>query len=499
MLQPVRLAIERFLATAKRPVLIEPGDDPLAVTSNTFNLSERGGTLTLECWNDTRNLVRRVVDVRLERAGRLELHVERFGGRAGGLTLVDLDRAAHRDAARRGTRLKYRERFRRSLHRQFPDWRIAELSTEQDLQHSLSPAYPRALLRKGTSAIAAIGAAEDTLSPEGALSFGLIWLDYLRGRETRLPVQALALFLPVGSENSTCHRVRHLDPQAAAYLVIVQDPTGWEQRITPGDYTNFDTRLDVCRQPLGEAGARLVEWVDRLSCIPNVQRRNRHDGSVSLSVSGLEFARASGDDLIFGLDTKHAAGSETHIREIEQLARGLAAMRCSDSADRHNPLYSRHPEAWLEAQIRADIESLDASLRPAPVYGQVPQFAAGERGIIDLLAVDHDGRLAVIEIKTQQDIHLPLQALDYWMRVKWHLDRGEFAGRGYFPGIELRPEPPRLLLAAPALDWHPSNETLLRYLAPGVAVERVGIGIEWRRDLKVMFRESGLSQAARRL
>lgn len=294
----------------------------------------------------------------------------------------------------------------------------------------------------------------------------------------------------MGSERSTCHRVRYLDPKAAAYLVFVQDPTGWEQRVDPQGYTNFDTRLDACRQPLGEAGARLLEWVDRLSSVPGVQRRNRPDGSVSLAVNGLEFARASGDDLLFVLDAKHTAGGEAHLREIEQLARGLAALRGADSVDRRNPLFTRHPEAWLEAQIRANIEALDATLRPAPLYGQVPQFAAGERGILDLLAVDRDGRLAVIEIKADQDIHLPLQALDYWMRVKWHLDRGEFSGRGYFQGIELRPEPPRLFLVAPALDWHPSNEALLRYVSPGVEVERLGIGIEWKRDLKVMFRQT---------
>jgi len=94
----------------------------------------------------------------------------------------------------------------------------------------------------------------------------------------------------------------------------------------------------------------------------------------------------------------------------------------------------------------------------------------------------------VIEIKAAQDIHLPLQALDYWMRVKWHLDRGEFAGRGYFPGIEIAPAAPRLLLVAPALDWHPTNEIVLRFFAREVAVERFGVGIDWRRELKVMFR-----------
>jgi hypothetical protein len=93
-----------------------------------------------------------------------------------------------------------------------------------------------------------------------------------------------------------------------------------------------------------------------------------------------------------------------------------------------------------------------------------------------------------VEVKASQDIHLPLQALDYWMRVKWHLERGEFSGRGYFPGLELRADPPRLLLVAPALDFHPSNETVLRFFSPEVEVERVGVGIEWRQELRVMFR-----------
>lgn len=74
------------------------------------------------------------------------------------------------------------------------------------------------------------------------------------------------------------------------------------------------------------------------------------------------------------------------------------------------------------------------------------------------------------------------------MRVKWHLERGEFSGRGYFPGLELRADPPRLLLVAPALDFHPSNETVLGFFAKEVGVERIGVGIEWRQELRIMFR-----------
>ena len=117
------------------------------------------------------------------------------------------------------------------------------------------------------------------------------------------------------------------------------------------------------------------------------------------------------------------------------------------------------------AGARAD-RNPGCDARRDPIYGQVPAFAGGERGILDLLAVDHTGRLAVVELKASADLHLPLQALDYWIRVKWHLDRGEFAAHGYFPGMLLRPEPPRLLLVSPSLEFHPTTETILELLLP---------------------------------
>jgi len=401
------LAIERFLKASLKPALIEPGEDPFALAPDNFAVNQRASHLTIECWDEKRTLVRRVASVRLERAGRLELDVEHFGGRNGALTLIDLDRETHRDAARKGARLKYRERFRQSLHRQFPDWRVMELSTEQDLHNSFSPAYPRALLRRGTTALAAIGIPENSPSPAAALSFGLIWLDYVRRREPGLAVEGLVLFAPAGREHSLCHRVRFLAADAARYLIFVHDPSGYEQWVDPRDYTNLDTRMD----------------------------------------SG-----------------------------------GTQSLRTPRPG---------HPEAWLEARVRADIESLDATLRTQPVYGQVAQFAGGDRGIIDLLAVDYDGRLAVIELKVDQDIHLPLQALDYWMRVKWHLDRGEIAASGHFTGIPLGSEVPRLLLVAPAMEFHPSNETILSFFSPEIPVERVGLGVQWKQELKVMFRAPG--------
>ena len=498
------LAIERFLKASQTPVLMEPGEDPLAITPETFAFAPRGGTLVIECWNDVRNLTRRVTGVKLERPGRLELEIERFGGRPGVLSLIDMGRPANHEATRRGARLKYRERFRQSLHRQFPEWRIAELSAEQDLEHSLSPSYPRALLRKGQTGVAAIGAPEDAAQPEEALTFGLIWLDYLRHRERRLVIEGLAIFAPAGAEAATCHRVRYLNPAAAQFLVFVhqtgtQDSSAWEQRVNPADYTNLDTRLEPHRRPLAEESPELIRCAERIGRIDGVERRPRQDGSVGFAVRGLQFARVGNGELAFGLDRKRAVHgakaaeheeaplSERHLAEIEDLARGIARVRHAD-ADPAHPLYSRHPEAWLESQIRIEIEAIDATLLPSPLYGQVPEMAGGARGILDLLAVDRTGRLAILELKASQEIHLPLQGLDYWMRVKWHLDRAEFGERGYFPGIALSTEAPRLLLVAPALDWHPTNEVILRYLDPCIDIQRIGIGLKWRRGTQVMFR-----------
>ena len=79
-----------------------------------------------------------------------------------------------------------------------------------------------------------------------------------------------------------------------------------------------------------------------------------------------------------------------------------------------------YPERWLEAAVCARIDCLDSRFSPAHVYVQVPAFAASDRAMIDVLTITASARLAVIELKAEEDIHLPLQGLDYWSRVKWH-------------------------------------------------------------------------------
>ena len=320
--------------------------------------------------------------------------------------LIDRARGSNQSLQARAGRTVFREQFRLFLRRQFPQWRIAEVTTGADLEHSLSPAYSRALLKRGTTAMAAI-ASPPGATVDGVLGFGLVWLDYLRRRESKVLVEGLALFVPEGEEMVTCLRLRCLNPRAARISVFVYSEDHWERQIDPVLHGNLDTQLDPA--------------------------------------------------------SRHA------------VARGTAFT----------------PEAMLEAALRTQLPKLDARLMSAPVYGQVPAFAGGDRGVLDLLAVEHSGRLAVLELKASADLQLPMQALDYWVRVRWHNDHGDFARQGFFPNVPLRPDPPRLLLVAPALEFHSTSETLLRYYSPEIEVERVGLGVKWQSEIAVMFRLRG--------
>ena len=483
--EETRAAIEAFLKNCREPALLEPGEELLALTGDNHALEVRGARLMLQAWDRTRNLTRRVVAIQESTSARLELTVERFAKREGKLFLLDLSRRAGAEMGRRSGRLIFRERFRLMLRRQFPEWNLAELSAEANLEFSLSPAFPRAFLRHGQHAWAAIACPVEG-DAAAVLTFGLIWLAYLRQRELRLTVEGLAIYVPAGREQSAALRILCLNPETARFELFTYTDEDFVASVDVRDHGNLDTRLEPCRQPPpNHTGA----W-DRIAALPGVERIPKHDGRASLRVRGVEFAEWKDGTLWFGMGERRAA-REQHAAEIEALVTELDRVRSPQASDHHHPLYRQYPEAWLESQARAQMETIDASLLCEPVYGQVPAFAGGDRGVLDLLAVDRRGRLAVVELKASADIHLPLQALDYWIRVKWHLDRGEFPSHGYFPGVTLSPEAPRLLLVSPSLEFHPSTETILGFFAPAVDVERIGLAVEWRKGLEVMFRLEG--------
>jgi hypothetical protein len=400
--------VESFVAAAVQPAMLDPGEEPLLLVSDQWNVSEWNGRVVLQAWDEHRNLVRKIVALKEQRRDRLRLVTEHFRKAEGELEIADLAAPGGRDLERRASRMAFCERFRLMLAREWPDWHIAEISTDANLEASLSSSYARALLRRGTTGMAVMGAAPETLGSAGIVAFGLIWLDHLRHREKALSIGRLLLYVPLGSEPDVAPRVACLHTA-------------------------------------------------KVACV------------------------------LFGFDDKDRAGA------IDLLDAGNIAsiLPPCGVARRRRPAFRLEPEAMLEAQVRAHPEAIHASLLSEPVYGQVPVFAGGDRGIIDLLGIDHTGRLVVIELKASADLQLPFQALDYWLRVRKHLEAGDFERLGYFPGHIISREAPRVLLVAPALEFHSTTETLLEGLAPAIEFTRIGVASDWHAGLRVMFRFKG--------
>ncbi|HEY2119846.1 MAG TPA: hypothetical protein VGH37_11725 [Candidatus Acidoferrum sp.] len=223
---------------------------------------------------------------------------------------------------------------------------------------------------------------------------------------------------------------------------------------------------------------------DRITMHPNVQTRE-----VMLRFRGLPFARWQDGRVFFDV---HGLWQELDVRTelpLRQLVLNLQNFRSPLANDTRHPLYRGQSERWLQAIIAKDLNRVDVTLQPDHLYEQVFAQAAGQHGILDLLAVTRAGRLAILELKASENVDLPLQAADYWSRICRHQEAGDFARYGYFPGITLQPPPPLVYLISPALRFHPCTDTLLRFLTPEMEVIRVGLAETWRRGIRVMMRQ----------
>lgn len=478
----LRAEAERFLASCRDPVLIEPGEAPFALGGAEWALTERGQFVLLEAWDETRNLARRVTAVIESRQGRLVLAVERFGGREGTLTLADRGDPAAASALLRGGRMELLELLRRWLARQYPGWRLREITAGMDLEHSLSGACPRALLTLGGRHCAAVAA--DREHAPSALTQALLWADHLRRRGGE-DMHSIALFVPRGTESGIALRLRWLNVRAELF---VWDGHGVEERADAANFGNLLRELPPWAEPPAAESGEAARWVHELRLEEGVGAVASAPGEWSLRVHGLEFARYRKGELFYGVFRRRRAMS---VEPVRRLARELARIRSLDGPE---PLHEwRHakPEAWLESVLRQRLDVIDPLLLPEPVYSQAAAVEGTERGIMDLLALRRGGRLTVIEIKASADLELPMQALGYWSIVAHHAARGDFARCGYFRGHSLDPRPPRLVLVAPALEFHPSTETLLGFFHQDVEVERVGLGVEWQQRPRVTLRVHG--------
>lgn len=515
--------IEDYLAAHPEAAVLEEGRVVFDLRTARCTVSDNHGRCVLQLWSPERNLVRTVVEVR-PRGGSLRLLTRRLGApRPQTLELVASSTRrtpTTRDSARRN----YQRFLERVLAHTWPGAKVDGFRSAMDLEHSFGPAYIRGRLLHGTAAEAVIGvaAAESAAIVDGVLTLGILWLDHCRQHsDGRRHFGGLKVVVPAGAGQLIAQRMAWLNHAAANFELFTLDERAEELApVDLGGSGNVESSLAHAFSPAA-ALQRCQPGLDRLlALLPEAARsrievRPRSSTEVSLLLHGLDFARvrhaASANSFEHENELAFGAGpSETPLTpETEPLARELFARlfasRRPDGA-KTDPLFRLQPERWLESRLRAGFAEFLPGLRADLLSSQVPAVSSGERGLLDLLTIDRDSRLTILELKADEDLHLPMQALDYWIRVRaLNDDRcpvtpggqavSAFERAGYFPGIEVAPQPPRLLLVAPALRIHPANEPVLRYLSPQVSWQLIALSEHWRTELRIVFRKrSGQAQ-----
>ena len=509
----VGAALETFLAEWPAAVVLEDGKVLFDMRHASFKLSTEHERCTLHVWGPERNLVRRVVGAEV-RAKALRLSVLKFGQAKPTLLEIAGDRDRRTPSTREQTRVHYVKVLERALGRQFPEWKADSFRTAMDLEKSFGPAYARGLLAQGQRAWAVIGVndEETPATIDGVLTFGILWLQACRDSSQKRTVQGLKLVVPRGMATLTLSRMAWLNGDRSQWELWELDQREEELELRDAaDQGNLTTRL-VHAPNRERADERFSGPAERvMGIVPEaarlvVEQRLRSGSELAFLLHGLEFARvkvrASGEsfnrveEITFGAGANETPLSEENEAALRDLVSRLCERRHA-KGDRRDALYRMQPERWLEGELRRDLTLVDQKLRPEHVYAQVPAFAAGDRGMLDLLAVSDDGRLAVIEVKADEDPQLALQGLDYWVRVRWHHAQnpdaqtglGEFQRHGYFGGVRLSEADPRLLLVAPALRVHPATEVVLRHLSPRVEWTLVALDERWRSGVKVVWRK----------
>ncbi len=505
-------SLEDFLADHPHAAVIEDGRLLFDLRLASCSVSKDHGRCLLHLWSDDKNLVRTISAIQ-PRRDTLRIETYRFGqSKPQTLTFVpnpDFRTATARDTSRR----RYLRTLEQSLATHFPGWTPESFRSAMDLEHSFGPAYSRGILTKGQSAWAIIGVGPDEPPAviEGVLTLGILWLDYCRKHSNgRRVFHGLRVIVPLGSAAITRARMAWLNSALAQWELYELSPSTSELTASPfGDDGNLKIHLPHAFDPQSALDRSALALDHLRSLLPPgllaaTEIRPRGATEIGFSLHGLEYSRirhglvpgsfARQDEIFFGAGPSETLLDETtqdlFLDLMDRLFRGR-----DPNASANDPLYRLQPERWLESVLRCDLSLIDPALGDAPVYSQTFAVTSASRTLLDLLTVTRQGRLAILELKADDDLHLPLQALDYWTRVRMLHRSGDITRHGYFPGVQLSEEDPLLYCVAPALHIHPANETVFNALKTAIPWELIAVDEHWRKDCRVLLRKhSGASK-----
>jgi hypothetical protein len=380
-----------------------------------------------------------------------------------------------------------------------PGAKIERAALSPGMRRDQPGRYARIVLRLLHERVAVTGtvALSDARNIDSLFSSALLWFHRLRQSPRRPFIEKFLLV--VGRDVLEAARQRHAllrDSLRKAVELFEIDET-WET-VTP---VRSPERKELWRKRLArfppvteaETGEQVRQVIARAPHAVDVVI-SRH--GQTLRYHGLPFARVrrvmEKDRVWFGIEgARRRLLDDYHQPDWAKLFRDLEEYRSKSCRDRKHWLYRAAGEAWLESILRRDISRLDPGLIVAPLHAQFRTSHGGPTGArpIDLLALRHDGRLAVIELKVSEDREHVFQGVDYWRRVEAHRRRGHISSAKLFGERKISDETPLVYLVAPALRFHPSFATLARTIAPDIEIYRFDINEDWRAGVRVVRRE----------
>ncbi len=514
-------AIDELLSAHTEWFLAQDGRAPLAISSAEFEFSTDHNRLIFSSWTETGSRSWRITAWSWTGQKLVLAASRRMGAEAATIDLVPRESAkaivAGIAAARQVRCVKLAQIACDALVAQTsvcdssPDDHRLESGPLKIESAVLSPGirrdqpgrYARIVLRRPQERIAltATVAGSDARNVDSLFSSALLWFNRLQSRPKRPYVQKLLIIVEHNILEAVRQRHVLLRESLRQRIDLYEIDEAWQQLEAARPWERRNLWRQRLRQFPAVAEDETVERVQQIVALaPDAIDVVSSRHGQTLRYHGLPFARVrrvmNRDRIWFGIEgSRRRLLDDYHEPEWAKLFRDLESHRHRDCPDKHHWFYRAAGEAWLESILRRDISRLDPGLIVAPLHAQFRTSHGGAIGRgggarpIDLLALRHDGRLAVIELKINEDREPVFQGVDYWRRVEAHRRRGHISTARLFGSREISDESPLVYLVAPTLRFHPSFATLARTIAPDIEVYRFDINENWRAGVRVVRRE----------
>jgi hypothetical protein len=495
--------IEQFLNDSPNAVITEDGRPIFDLKDGHFSISDNR---VLHLWSKAANTVRRIVGAEPSEGDRLTLKALRFGCSKPTLLEIHPSGYWHCNVSQRLCRLRYKRLLERILQRDFTDWRIETLTADKDLANGFSDVYTRGLLRKGKLAFVVLGINqnEPQSNINGALTAGILWLESQRDRlNATCVVQGLKLFLPRGQTSSASLIVPHLNSESTQWQILEVDER--TQLMKPVDRVHCSVQEPPRLRQVAEIGKFFGRSLSTMfDEAPDAEIETVTEPRLALSFAhrGLPLARAElrpregtfqNEEVIY-----FRIGAEEHVlsRDKEPIFREFVNQVRNQRRPEgkvNDKYYRESSSSWLRSIVAKNVRMLSEHIDTRFVYTQFP--GCGNRSLKYLLTCRNDGRLVLIAVACDEDISLPLQAVQCWHHVNEFRRMKLLQPSKYFSGIQLADLAPLLYVVCPVFRIHRSFGLILKHFGKEVEWKIVAVNERWRNELKVVGKKDRRSSS----